>query len=168
MRVSANHHPGIRVSDIDRSARFYIEALEGRWLTSPMTHQGPDAELIMGGTPNARFKVCHIGFDEGVIELFEFLEPALPVRPAPPAAGGIIHFAFCVDDVPAALARVERAGGRRYWPEVRAMPLGFQVIYVTDPDGHVLELIDVAVEDLVHRLVEAYPINAPPREGERV
>jgi predicted enzyme related to lactoylglutathione lyase len=67
-----------------------------------------------------------------------------------------------VDDVPAALERVERAGGKRYWPEIRDMDPGFQVIYVTDPDGHVLELIDISIEDLVRGLVELDPANAPP------
>jgi catechol 2,3-dioxygenase-like lactoylglutathione lyase family enzyme len=161
MRVSANHHPGIRVSDIERSAQFYIDGLGGHWQTSPMTYEGPDAELIMGGTPNTRFKVCHIGFDEGTIELFQFL-PSGPVDNPIPAEGGIIHYAFHVDDVPAALERVERAGGMRYWPEVRDMDPGFQVIYVTDPDGHVLELIDISIEDLVRGLVELDPANAPP------
>ena len=161
MRVSANHHPGIRVSDIERSAQFYIDALGGHWQTSPMTYEGPDADLIMGGTPNTRFKVCHIGFDEGTIELFEFV-PSRPVDPIVPAHGGIIHYAFQVDDVPAALERVERAGGKRYWPEVRDMDPGFQVVYVTDPDGHVLELIDISIEDLVRGLVELDPANAPP------
>ncbi len=162
MRVSANHHPGFRVSDIEKAAQFYIDGLGGHWETAPMLFEGPEAEMIMGGTPNARFKVCHIGFDQGTIELFEFLEPKVPTRSIPPAEGGVIHFAFQVDDVPEALRRVEAAGGERYWPEVRDMDLGFQVIYVTDPDGNVLELIDVDINDLVKRLVDADPNNAPP------
>jgi catechol 2,3-dioxygenase-like lactoylglutathione lyase family enzyme len=162
MRVSANHHPGIRVSDIERSARFYIEALGGHLETKPAVHAGRTASLTMGGTPGARFKVCHIGFDEGIIELFEFLEPVHPVVPVGPAEGGIIHFAFYVDDVAEALERVERAGGKRYWPEIRNVKaLDFTVIYVTDPDGHVVELIDVPVEELVRRLVAADPELAP-------
>ncbi len=162
MRVSANHHPGFRVSDIERSGRFYIEALGGRWQTKPGIHAGRTAQVTMGGTPDARFKVCHIAFDEGTIELFEFLEPVHPVIPVGPAEGGIIHFAFEVDDVAEALERVERAGGKRYWPEIREIkPLGFSVIYVTDPDGHVLELIDVGVDDLCRRLIAADPALDP-------
>lgn len=156
MRVSANHHPGFRVSDIERSAGFYIDALGGRWQTKPALHSGRAAAVTMGGLDGARFKVCHIGFDEGTIELFEFVEPVHPVVPVGPAEGGIIHFAFEVDDVAEALERVEAHGGRRYWPEIREVPsLGFSVIYVTDPDGHVLELIDVGVDELCRRLVQA-------------
>jgi catechol 2,3-dioxygenase-like lactoylglutathione lyase family enzyme len=162
MRTSANHHPGIRVSDIERSAQFYIDALGGHWQTSPWVIEGDEAVMVMGGTPNCKFKVCHIGFDEGTIELFEFLEPLAPVTQVGPAEGGLIHFAFHVDNVPEALERVEANGGERYWPEIRDMPLDFQVIYVTDPDGHVLELIDISVEELVKRLGESDPALAPP------
>jgi glyoxylase I family protein len=162
MKVSANHHPGLRVANIERSAQFYIDALGGHWQTSPFSLDGDEAVMVMGGTPNAHFKVCHIGFDEGTIELFEFLEPVNPTGPLAPAEGGIIHFAFYVDDVPEALARVERAGGKRYWPEVRDMPGGFQVIYVTDPDGNVLELIDIAIGPLLKRIIELDPATAPP------
>jgi len=161
MKVSANHHPGIRVSDIERSAQFYIDALGGHWQTRPWVMEGDEAVMVMGGTPNAKFKVCHIGFDEGTIELFQFLEPVHDVPESRPAEHGIIHNAFQVDNVPEALERVEANGGKRYWPEVRDMPLDFQVIYVTDPDGHVLELIDISIEDLVKRLADSDPAIAP-------
>ncbi len=161
MKVSVNHHVGLRVADIERAARFYIDALGGRWETAPMLYEGPDAEMIMGGTPGARFKVCHIGFDEGVIELFEFLEPLAPSGPISDHAGKIIHFAFEVDDVGEALKRIEDAGGRRYWPEVRKMDLGFEVVYATDLDGNVLEIIDIPMPDLIERLIEADPANRP-------
>lgn len=166
MRVSVHHHAGFRVADIERAARFYIDALGGHWATGPMLYEGPDAEEIMGGTPGTRFKVCHIGFDEGVIELFEFLEPVAATGLLPDHGGKIIHFAFEVDDVDEALRRVERAGGKRYWPQVREMELGFKVVYATDLDGNVLEIIDIPMPDLIKRLVEADPAadpaNRPP------
>jgi catechol 2,3-dioxygenase-like lactoylglutathione lyase family enzyme len=162
MWVSANHHTAFRVTNIERSARFYITALGGHWQTSPMIYEGPEADVIMGGLPGARFKVCHVGFDEGAIVLVEFLEPANPMVPAAPARDGIIHFAFQVDDVQAALERLERAGGKRYWPEVRVFDeYGFSVVCATDPDGHMLELVDVSMGDQVERLVAADPNNAP-------
>lgn len=161
MKVSANHHPAFRVADIERAGRFYIDALGGHWARMPALMEGDEAVLVMGGTPNCRFKVAHIGFDEGIIELFQFLEPSHDTGMIPPAEGGIIHYAFYVDDVPEALARVEREGGRRYWPEIRDMPGGFQVIYVTDPDGNVLELLDIRIEPLVDVLNEQDPENRP-------
>jgi catechol 2,3-dioxygenase-like lactoylglutathione lyase family enzyme len=160
MPVSAYHHIALRVSDIDRATQFYVDALDGHRLTSQMEYAGPDAAMIMG-TPNAHFKVCLIGFDEGAIELFQFLEPVHEVKPTAQAEAPIIHFCFTVDDVPEALERVEAAGGKRFWPEVMNMPGDFQVVYVTDPDGHVFELIDIDAPELIKRLIAADATNAP-------
>ena len=68
MPVSAYHHIALRVSDIDRATKFYLDAFDGRRLTSQMVYEGEDAGMIMG-IPSAHFKVCLIGFDEGVVEL---------------------------------------------------------------------------------------------------
>lgn len=162
MKVSVNHHVGLRVADIERSARFYIEALGGHWETAPMLYEGPDADEIMGGTPGTRFKVCHIGFDDGVIELFEFLAPVADTGPIPDHIGKVIHFAFQVDDVEQALQSIEAAGGKRYWPDVKEMEFGCKVVYATDPDGNVLEIIDLPIDELIKRLVEMDPANRPP------
>ena len=85
MKVSVHHHVGLRVADIERSASFYIDALGGHWETAPMLYEGPDAEMIMCGMHGTRFQVCHIGFHEGVIELFEVLHPVAETRAAPTA-----------------------------------------------------------------------------------
>lgn len=160
MPVSVYHHIALRVSDIDRATQFYLDALNGHLLTSQMEYKGPNAAMVMG-TPNAHFKVCLIGFDEGAIELFQFLEPVHEVKPVAQAEASIIHFCFTVDDVPGSLERVEAAGGKRFWPEVMDMPGDFQVVYVTDPDGHVFELIDIDAPELIKRLIQAEPSNAP-------
>ena len=160
MKVVANHHPAFRVKDIDAAAQFYIDALGGTWKRMPALNDGPEAGVVMA-TPGCRFKVAHIGFDEGIIELFQFMEPVHDTGQIPQPQAGIIHYAFYVDDVPGALERVERLGGKRYWPEIRDMPGGFRVIYVTDPDGNVLELIDIRIEDLVEVLNEHDPAHAP-------
>jgi glyoxylase I family protein len=160
MPVSAYHHIALRVSDIDRTTQFYLDALGGRVLTSQMVYEGSDAGMIMG-LPKAHFRVCLIGFDEGAIELFQFLEPLHEVPPTAQAEAPIMHFCFTVDDVPEALERVEAAGGKRFWPEVMDMPGDFQVVYVTDPDGHVFELIGIDAPELIKRLIAADPANAP-------
>lgn len=59
-----------------------------------------------------------------------------------------MHVAVHVADTDAALARVEAAGGTRMWPEVIARG-SRRVIYVHDPDGNVLELIDRDMRETV-------------------
>ena len=149
MTVSVNHHIGLRVADLERSARFYAEAFGARMTTRPMAYGPPDAGEIMAGPADLTFRVCHVGFDDGTIELFELGEPHRETATIPATSGGIIHYAVQVDDVDAALERVERAGGRRLWSGVREIGAAGRVVYATDPDGHVLELIDLPIGDLV-------------------
>ena len=75
--------------------------------------EGEFPEVVMGGPPGVRFKVCHIGFDEGAVELFEFLEPAHPIEVVHPTRGNLIHFGLQVEDVAEALGASKRwaAGG---------------------------------------------------------
>jgi catechol 2,3-dioxygenase-like lactoylglutathione lyase family enzyme len=155
MAASVNHHIGLRVADLERSARFYQDAFGARMTTQPMTYGPPDAGEILAGPPELTFRVCHLGFDDGTIELFELGEPHQATEPIPATSGGIIHYAIEVDDVPAALERVERAGGRRLWTDLRDVGASGKVIYATDPDGHVLELIDLSIGDLVDVINEA-------------
>ena len=151
------HHVAVRVGDIDRATRFYVEALDGRVRTSPFVHEGPFAETVMGGTPGARFRVCHIDLPAGTVELFEFLEPKNATGGVAPPVAAQLHFALEVPDVDAALARVEAAGGKRYWPEVVDIGGGGHAVYVTDPDGNIIELIDLSPDALIEVLLEREP-----------
>jgi catechol 2,3-dioxygenase-like lactoylglutathione lyase family enzyme len=162
MKTSAFHHPGLRVADIERSARFYIDAFDGHWLTLPFVLEGEFPEVVMGGPPGVRFKVAHVGFEHGAVELFEFLAPVHPIEPVHPTRGNVIHFGLLVDDVEEALARVEGAGGRRLWPEIN--PWGTaKVIYVADPDENIIELTDASLERIVELTLDVFPEANPAR-----
>ena len=65
MPASAHHHIGLRVSDIDRAAQFYIDAFDGHWMAKPFTLSGEFAEIVMDGPPGVAFKVCMVGFEDG-------------------------------------------------------------------------------------------------------
>jgi catechol 2,3-dioxygenase-like lactoylglutathione lyase family enzyme len=149
MPTSVNHHVGLRVADLERSIGFYQEAFGARLQTQPMQYGPPDAGEILDGPDDLTFRVCHVGFDDGTIELFELGDPHRDTEPIPATRGGIIHYAIQVDDVEGALARVEQAGGRRLWKELREITPDAKVVYVTDPDGHVLELISLPIDELV-------------------
>jgi catechol 2,3-dioxygenase-like lactoylglutathione lyase family enzyme len=155
------HHVAVRVSDIERATRFYVEGLDGVVRTSPGLREGPFAETVMGGTPGARFRVNHVDLPAGTVELFECLEPVNETGRFRPAEAAQLHFALQVDDVRAALRKVEAAGGKRYWPDVVSLGGGAHAVYVTDPDGNVIELIDLSPDDLVEMLIEREPEMAP-------
>jgi catechol 2,3-dioxygenase-like lactoylglutathione lyase family enzyme len=157
---SVNHHVGLRVTDLERAARFYIDAFGARYKAKPFTMEGDFAEMVMDGPPGVKFKVCMLDFDDGTIELFEFLDPVEPAETVHPTRGNIIHMGIQVDDVRDALAKVEAAGGRRLWPDVN--PWGTAtVMYVLDPDGNILELIDHSMDQIAELTFENFPEARP-------
>jgi catechol 2,3-dioxygenase-like lactoylglutathione lyase family enzyme len=155
------HHVGLRVADCERSAAFYGTALGGRQLTRPYLREGPTAVETSGGHSGARFRCCQIAVGGSMLELFEFLEPAVPVTATPPWSANLMHFAVEVDDVDDALAAVERAGGRRVWANVRRIPGGASVVYVADPDHNTIELLDITPAELVQSIIRRCPEAAP-------
>jgi glyoxylase I family protein len=160
MGVNASQHVALRVSDIDRSARFYIDAFDGRYLTLPFEVDDPGMAGLFGGHPGLKVKVCILGFDQGVIELFQFLEPSRPTGPEDPTRSMLMHWCVQVDDVEASLTRVEALGAKA------VQPLGdwggSKFVYCYDLDGNVFEMLDSSMEETARRTIALFPDAAPP------
>ncbi|MGH2939168.1 MAG: VOC family protein [Solirubrobacterales bacterium] len=153
------HHTGILVREIDASARFYIEALDGHWLFRPTEMTGETPRLTFGGGPNAAVKFCYIGFDEGAVELVQFTDDPADYAIDPKPAR-LPHFAIVVDDVRDTIKRIESAGGSGVWEK----PVdwnGALVIYVADPDANVMELLDTPLDKIVDMTIGLFPDSAP-------
>ncbi len=159
MRVNVCQHVALRVSDIDRSAQFYLEAFGGRYLTQPFVIDDPEMAGLFGGHAGLKVKVCILGFDEGVIELFQFLEPVRPTAPEDPTRSMLMHWCVQVDDVEASLARVEALGAKT------VQPLGdwggSKFVYCYDLDGNVFEMLDSSMEETALRTIELFPEAKP-------
>lgn len=159
MGVNASQHIAIRVADVERSARFYLDAFDGHYLTRPFIGEGEAMEQLMGGHPGLRVKVCILGFDQGVIELFEFLEPVHPPTAIDPPANNLIHWCLQVDDVEATLAKVLAAGGKTVRPLDHWGAATF--VYCTDFDGNVFELLGQSMQEIATLTIEMFPEAAP-------
>jgi catechol 2,3-dioxygenase-like lactoylglutathione lyase family enzyme len=165
MGARADHHVSLRVNDIERSIRFWQEALGGRLVVAPVERSGPYIEAVFG--EGTRVKVCHVAFEANAVELWEFLEPRTPLPPADQRAVGQMHFGVTVDDVPATLARVEAAGGRARFPIKKlAGNSAASFVYCEDVDGHVFELLDADHPETARLLIAASP-DADPAGRER-
>jgi catechol 2,3-dioxygenase-like lactoylglutathione lyase family enzyme len=149
------HHHGLRVSDAERASAFYCDALGGRRLTLPVVLSGRGAEQVVG-VEGARLRVALIGFGDGALEVFEFLEPAIPDWARAPVAGSIPHVGLQVDDVGSALARAEDLGARRLWPDVDRFGK-VRAIYLADPDGNVVELLDGPITAVAAAFLKYFP-----------
>jgi len=123
-------HTMLRVGDLERSLRFYIEVL-GMHL------------LRRRDYPEGRFTLAFVGYgeerDHTVIELTHNWD-----TDAYAIGSGYGHIAIGVDDIHATCAAMVGAGGR-ITREPGPMKHGTTVIaFLEDPDGYKVELIQLA------------------------
>ncbi|MGW4487778.1 VOC family protein [Amycolatopsis sp. NPDC004368] len=147
------HHLGVRVAELEKSVAFY-RALGAEPLTPAFPLGRGGVALAMNTGRETVARVVLLEFPDGSgIELFEFGDPAPAWCAETDPAARLPHLGIRVADVDAALARAEEAGGRRLWDEPKQWgPV--RVVYLRDPDGTVLELLDGpvrAVADVVAR-----------------
>ena len=151
----ADHHIAIRVSDLDRSIRFYCDALDARPLTAPSIRKGPVIDEVF--EPGAQARMCFLGLDAGNLELWQFLTPETPIPRADQPRLGQMHFAVTVDAVDDVAERVVAAGGRLRFPVRNLGGSDARMVYCEDPDGNVFELLDTDVHGTIARIVAGTP-----------
>jgi catechol 2,3-dioxygenase-like lactoylglutathione lyase family enzyme len=154
-RTKANDHMAIRVTDMEVSTRFYMNVFGAKVLTNPFVIEGDFAEEMMEGPAGVKFKLRQLTFEAGVLELFQFLEPALPENPAHATQSNLLHMGFQVDDVEHVAAKVKAEGGRLLH---EVTPWGnYKLVFIADPDGNVIELADASIRELVRSTVVNFP-----------
>src|SRR5258708_25005219 len=105
------HHTGLTISDLDRSLRFWRDAM-GMEVLFQQEKKGGYLETIVG-EPGAHVRMAHLAFDgEGTrIELFEYVSPAGGRHVQRPADVGFAHVCVACDDTEERLERLLLAGG---------------------------------------------------------
>ena len=127
------HHIGLVVRDLARSTAFY-EALGFRIASDLPAEDGSRA---------IRFLELE-GFS---LELFWYAEPAEPQPASAPAGNGQLgfrHLALRTDDLAAALAELKSLGLVPADLKIRVVPIGFKLVFLSDPDGVEIELMQEA------------------------
>jgi catechol 2,3-dioxygenase-like lactoylglutathione lyase family enzyme/uncharacterized protein YunC (DUF1805 family) len=124
--VKSIDHVTLVVKDLERSRRFYVDVLG------------------MRAVPRPAFSFAGLWFQAGATQIHLILEyagsgPAGNLLPESRRSSRTHHLAFLVDDAEAALAYLRRAEVTILsGPKPR--PDGYVQLFVTDPDGHVVEL----------------------------
>jgi catechol 2,3-dioxygenase-like lactoylglutathione lyase family enzyme len=128
-------HAGLTCADLEQALGFY-EGLLGLALLGRGDGVGRAA-----GIPGARLKFAYLDAGDGRrLELLQYTPPrGLGGAPAVHEPGAT-HLALRLEDLDATLARLARAG-----IEPLTEPLtggGHRLVYVQDPDGRVVELVE--------------------------
>lgn len=144
MKVLGVDHVSVTVGDLERSLGFYHDLLG-----IPVHGTGVEesaAVTAIVGVEHARFRYADLDLGHGhILELLQYLSPkGTPHRPSvyDPGSG---HIAVRVDDLDAMLAKLRAAGIQARSDPVEleepAWWAGARVVYVTDPDGATVELV---------------------------
>lgn len=141
--MTALHHTGLTVRDLDRSLGFYRDLLGMQVLFEQEKKGGYLAEIV--GYQGAHVRMAHLAFPGGGhrVELFQFLEPEPRGGPGEPRDVGITHVCLALEDLGALHGRLREAGVEFYSDPVRVdtgANAGGSGVYLRDPDGITLEL----------------------------
>lgn len=139
-----NSHIGLCVTDLGRSLRFWVDGLG--FVASERYELDSDAlpELHAALEVHAPVKVVSqfIRRDGLAIELLEFSTPTPTGRPSTTRGQvGLTHLAFHVDDLAAAVDHLVAHGGRVV--ESTRSNVGVEVVFIEDPDGVRVELMQM-------------------------
>lgn len=144
MRATGLDHVSVTVRDLTRSLAFYHELL-GLPVLGTGEERGGAAATVTGlRDAHFRFADLDLGSSQ-TLELLQYLTPLGSPRIHSVNDPGSGHVGLRVDDLPALVDRLSRAGfvarsspvaldGQPWWK-------GATCVYVNDPDGVVVELI---------------------------
>ncbi|MCR9093837.1 MAG: VOC family protein [bacterium] len=138
-------HIGICVADLERSIRFYRDGLGFRE-SGDLTVAGEPTATMLDLPSDMHLDAVYLDREGFRIELLSYPRPGTvgEAKARPMNQLGLTHFAFRVDDLDAAIARVEAHGGALIeGSRIQNEEFGSDLCYVTDPDGVRLELVQV-------------------------
>jgi catechol 2,3-dioxygenase-like lactoylglutathione lyase family enzyme len=142
MTIRRMDHVGIVVDDLAEATAFFGElgldaggdgSVEGPWVERIVALDGVRVDFAFMQTPDG----------QGRLELIKFNAPTGPGgdRHAPANMPGIRHIAFAVDDIDAAVARLQ-ARGAELVGEVVRYENGYRLCYIRGPAGIIVELAE--------------------------
>ena len=142
-KILSTNHTSFTVSDLEWSLSFFRDIL-GFEVTSKAPRD-PRAIQHITGVEEAEVLIAYVRAPGHSVELIQYLRPDRRAKPqSRPCDVGFAHLAFDVDNVDAAVIAAEEYGVRPIAvPYVtNAGPnAGGKVVYLRDPDGITIELI---------------------------
>jgi lactoylglutathione lyase len=130
------NHVGLCVTDLERSRRFYEDALGFTFQRDLQPPDGLTGQLLEVKAP-VGLTAVYLTMGEFVLELLHFGRPGNPpFRNRPMNEPGLTHLSITTPDLHGTLDKVRACGGE----VVEATDIGLAVM-VRDPDGQLIELL---------------------------
>jgi len=141
--VPVFNHLGQCVTDLDRSRRFYVEALGFEPWRELQPDDGFTAKLL-GLSGPLDMTACYLRRDGLVLELLHYAADGVTATPERRAMNepGLTHISVSVDDLAATCEQVKALGGE----VLTDTDIGIG-LFVRDPDGQLIELLTMAYQD---------------------
>jgi len=146
-KIIAADHTGITVSSLERSLTFWRDVLGFEY--SHTAHQRGEMAEEITGVKGAELKLAVVKAPNGhKIELLEYLAPADRRKDSGlrPCDVGHVHVALVVENLEPLLQRIAASGWKAAGkPQTltKGPNAGKRVIYVRDPDGTTIELMEI-------------------------
>ena len=140
--MKAIHHTAISTFDMDRLIKFYCDLLGFEVESEFEWPVGLEVSDKIVGLKDSASKVAMLKLGDFRLELFQYSSPEpKPGDPNRPVCDhGVTHLAFTVEDIQAEYDRLVKAGMSFHCPPQN---IGAIVTYGRDPDGNVLELMQI-------------------------
>ena len=154
MALKMVHHHGFTVSDLEKSLKFYRDALGLEVVRISERKDLPSYNTILG-YDDVRLQVAILTHpvNDFVLELFLYINPLSTKRELQNYFVGASHLAFEVDDIDKQYAQLQAAGFGAINPPVDVVRDGKTVaraMYALDPDGISVEMFQ-EYEDVVSK-----------------
>lgn len=152
MTIRRLSHHGLCVSDLERALPFYRDGL-GFAEVSRLRFADAGTQKLLG-IPGVVLEAVYLRRDGTTLELLHFPQPGtqLAAGPRPLNQVGLTHLSFLVSDLDGVLAKL-RALGATVLEATRldSQGKGSNAIFVTDPDGTRIELVEGDFDPAAYR-----------------
>ena len=137
------HHTAISTPDLSRAIGFYCNTLGGEQASEILTWgPGDAASNRMLRLADSSGKFVHTKVGRVYLEIFQFAEPVPEPIDRRTCDFGLARLCFVVDDLQAEHARLTEAG-MLFHAEPAIFEDGSQFVYGQDPDGNIIELLEI-------------------------